>query len=39
MGGLNLQLLEILVPMETKASDYLLRLLQALGVYNGIQKS
>lgn len=38
-GGLNLQLLETLVSMETKASDYILRLLQALSVYNGIQKS
>lgn len=38
-GGLNLQLLETLVSMETKASDYILRLLQAFSVYNGIQKS
>lgn len=37
-GDSLLHLLETLIPMETKASDYILRLLQVLSVYNGIQK-
>lgn len=34
-----LHLLETLIPRETRASDYILRLLQVLSVYNRTQKT